>query len=694
MAEDPRLSPDGRRVAWVRRWMDPRTDRYRSAIVVTDMASGVSQQVTPGDALDTTPRWAPDGRTLAYLSTIPPCTSQEDPGGPPTSAMTVMRRGAQLWAVGAEGGKPRRLTWLPGGVHSPSWSPDGSRLAFVTYVPAIETSSAVSLKDLFVRFTHDVAADPFIRFNRDVVVTTRLRWKADGVGYVGDCYRHVAVLPFTGLEVEPLPEPELLTWGRFDLLEPSWAPDGRTLAAVGNLRPDGEAVRRLFVYLLDADAPRPVSPREVAGLEEMRSVAPAWSPDGKYVVVTGHDDPVIGHYGNQRVWLIGVRDGSKHCLTAALDRTTGDHSRNADLRDVQSVGDGPRWLPDGSGLLILVNQGGTVHLHRLALTGETVALTEGECVVASFSLDAAGRTAVLHVSDELNPGDLYALDLTAPAPAPLRRLTAVNAAVLSEVDLARPQRFRFRSDDVEVDAWIVPPPQRAPGRRYPLILYAGGGPGGMRACVFVHEFQVLAAAGYAVVYCNARGNQGYGEAFSTAIRGRWGDLDYADNMACVRAALAQFDYLDSDRLGVAGGSYGGYLVVWIIARHREFRAAVADRSLVNRLSQYGTSDIGYLLDRVEFEGRTPWSDPETYLDRSPLRYVGGVRTPTLVLHSGQDHRCAVEQGEQLYMALRRLGVPTELILFLTEGHDLSRSGRPWHRIFRLERYLDWFRRWL
>jgi dipeptidyl aminopeptidase/acylaminoacyl peptidase len=216
----------------------------------------------------------------------------------------------------------------------------------------------------------------------------------------------------------------------------------------------------------------------------------------------------------------------------------------------------------------------------------------------------------------------------------------------------------------------------------------------MRACVFVHEFQVLAAAGYAVVHCNARGNQGYGEAFSTAIRGRWGDLDYADNMACVQGALTQFDYLDPTRLGVAGGSYGGYLVAWIVARRPEFRAAVADRSLVNRFSQNGTSDIGHLLDLVEFEGRTPWSDPETYLDRSPLRYMGGARTPTLVLHSGQDYRCAVEQGEQLYMALRRLGVPTELVLFPTEGHNLSRGGRPWHRVFRLERYLDWFRRWL
>ncbi|MDR7586739.1 MAG: S9 family peptidase [Armatimonadota bacterium] len=615
-------------------------------------------------------------------------TAASDLGG----GLSVIGGGAELWAVGTEGGSPRRLARVPGGVAAPAWSPDGRWLAFTTYVPPSGLpafgentgSSRASFADM----------DPSIRFNRDVLVTTRLRWKADGVGYIGDHYRHVALLPFLGLNAYPLPSPVLLTWGAYDLDAPTWSPDGRTLAVVGNLRPDGEAGRRLFVYLLDVAAAPPIRPQELTGLEEMRSTALAWAPDGTAIAVTGHDDPSIGHYGNQRVWVVDVRDGRKRCLTASLDRTIGDHSRNADLRDVQGVGDGPRWLPDGRGLLILVNERGTVHLHRLALSSETVALTTGESVVSAFSVDAAGRTAVVLVGDDLNPGDLFVLDLTAAPPAPLRRLTDVNAALLAEVELARPERFRVRSDGVEVDAWIVPPPRRAPERRYPVVLYTGGGPGGMRACVFVHEFQVLAAAGYAVVHCNARGNQGYGEAFSTAIRGRWGDLDYADTMACLREALAQFDYLDPARLAVAGGSYGGYLAAWIIARHHEFRAAVVDRALVNRLSHHGTSDIGYLLDRVEFEGRAPWDDPGAYLERSPILQMGEVRTPTLVVHSGQDHRCAVEQGEQLYMALRLRGIPTALVRFPAEGHNLSRSGKPWHRVFRLERYLDWFRQWL
>jgi dipeptidyl aminopeptidase/acylaminoacyl peptidase len=216
----------------------------------------------------------------------------------------------------------------------------------------------------------------------------------------------------------------------------------------------------------------------------------------------------------------------------------------------------------------------------------------------------------------------------------------------------------------------------------------------MRASVFCHEWQVYAAAGYAVVHCNTRGNHGYGEAFSAAIRGRWGDADYEDNMAFLRAACARFDFIDPERLGVAGGSYGGYLTNWIIARHPEFGAAVSDRCLFNRFGMSGASDIGFLLDQVEFERKLPWEVPDAYLKRSPLTHLASVRTPTLVVHSAQDLRCPIDQGESLYMALKRLGVPTELVRFPDESHNLSRGGKPWHRVYRIDRYLDWFGRWL
>jgi len=273
-------------------------------------------------------------------------------------------------------------------------------------------------------------------------------------------------------------------------------------------------------------------------------------------------------------------------------------------------------------------------------------------------------------------------------------LTDINHHLLSEVELSTAVRFSCDSGGVQIEGWVNPPVGYQAGERYPVILYTGGGPGGMRASVFVHEWQAYAAAGYAVINCNTRGNYGYGEPFSVATRGKWGDLDYQDNMAFLRAACEAFPFIDGERLAVAGGSYGGYSAAWIIGRHPEFKAAVVDRALVNRTSQVGTSDIGYLLDQVEFDKIPPWDNVDTLIERSPIRSVGAIRTPTLVVHSAQDQRCAVEQGEQFYLALKRAGVPTELVRFPNESHELSRNGRPWHRVFRIDRYLDWFKRWL
>jgi dipeptidyl aminopeptidase/acylaminoacyl peptidase len=306
---------------------------------------------------------------------------------------------------------------------------------------------------------------------------------------------------------------------------------------------------------------------------------------------------------------------------------------------------------------------------------------------------------VLLIGDDMNPGDLYLLDRASHErdvhglPL-LRRLTALNEPLLTKIELELPLRFMANQDDVEIDTWVMPPVGREAGKRYPVILYTGGGPGGMRASVFCHEFHLYAAHGYAVVHCNTRGNHGYGQEFSVATRGQWGVRDYEDNMAALRQVCQHFDFIDPDRMAVAGGSYGGYMATWIIARHPEFKAAVVDRCLYDRYSFNGTSDIGFLLDRVEFDRRYPWEAAEMYLERSPMSYIGGVQTPTLVVHSEQDHRCPVEQGEQLFSALKRLGVPTKLIRFPGESHELSRSGRPWSRLFRLDAYLDWFAQWL
>lgn len=685
MADDPQVSPDGTQVAWVKTWMDAEYNGYRANIYVTDIRTRDTRRLTSGEGQDTHPRWSPDGRFVTYLATPGPSGGEAAPEGkvPVASSVGVLSGGPQLLAIPAGGGEAWRLTDLEGGARAPAWSPDGCRLAVTTYI------------DPDRGLAPEAAADPddwYARYNRDVLTVSRLRWKSDSLGFVGDHYRHVVLVPFDA-ESRQAKTPTLLTNGRYDLGSPAWSPDGAHLAVAGNINPEGEAVRKQFIYLLEAAADTAVQPQELFGLEEMRSTDLVWSPDGATIAVCGHDDPVLGHYGIQKLWLVSVPEGTGRCVTDHIDITLGDYSRDYDLRRYGGD-DGPRWLPDGTGLYVLANEAGTVHLNRFSLDdGTLVPLTAGDRSVIAFSVDAGGETIVALVGACAESGDLYVVEPEYGAVDNLRRLTNVNEELRSEVDLPLTERFRFESDGLTMDAWIVHPPDRQAGQKYPVILYTGGGPGGMRASIFNYEFHLYAAHGYAVIRCNTRGNYGYGQAFSAATRGAWGDLDYKDNIACLEAAIEQFDYIDSEKRAVAGGSYGGYSAAWIISRHPEFKAAVVDRCLFNRMS-FDTSDIGFLLDQVEFDKQLPWEAPDRYLHRSPMQHVGGVQTPTLVVHSALDHRCPVEQGEQLYMALQRLGVPTELVRFPNETHDLSRSGRPWHRVYRLDRYLDWFERWL
>jgi len=349
-------------------------------------------------------------------------------------------------------------------------------------------------------------------------------------------------------------------------------------------------------------------------------------------------------------------------------------------------------LPSGDALLVLVNERGTVNVARFDVADRSLTpVTSGDHSVCAFTLGADGGRIAFVAGDHVTPGDVWTTSLQGGTP---RRLSDVNAALRTEVRLQDPDRFVATGSGVEVEGWVMLPPDLPPGERCPVILYTGGGPGGMRASVFTHEWQLYAAHGYAVINCNARGNYGYGEAYSDATRGAWGDLDYHDNMAFLNEVIEAYDVIDGERLAVAGGSYGGYMASWIAARHPEFAAAVVDRCLFNRYAFGGTSDIGMLLDHIEFDGKNPWEAPDDYLKWSPISYVDGIRTPTLVVHSALDYRCPIDQGEQLYSALKLLGVPTELVRFPDETHELSRGGRPWHRVYRLERYLDWFDRYL
>ena len=677
MVDDPQLSPDGKHVAFVKTWLSQEENAYRSNIFVMDLATGESRQLTHGKAQDTHPRWSPDGQFIAYLASV------KRPPQDVATAESFLGKLSQLHSISVSDGATQVLTNLVGGVQGHTWSPDGKHLAFTTLINP----------EAGLEYVHsDAPADLYAKYNQDVLVAERVRWKSDALGYVGNYYRHIALLEFDGTAKGT---PVLLTSGTSDFSAPTWSPDGKSLAVAGNLEASAEWQRKSYVYLLDPSSPLS-PPKELCGLEEMRSNDLTFSPDGTYLAVCGHDDPVKGHYGLQKLWLITVATGSKTCVSSAHDVSLGDFSRNQDMRRYGG-NDGPRWSADGKRLLVLLNEKGTVQLASFSTeTNDLTALTTGDHAIFAFTSNPEQTRIITLITDNTNPCDLFLLenpDLTTRT-NPLQRLTNINQDFFNDVHVTTPERFQSHSSGVSVDGWIYPPLNVEAGKKYPVILYTGGGPGGMRASVFCHEWQLYAAQGYAVINCNARGNYGYGEAFSEATRGQWGGLDYEDNMAYLQDALAAFDYLDETRLAVAGGSYGGYMASWIISRHHNFKAAVVDRSLFNRMAFHHTGDIGFLLDKIEFEGRLPWEDPQLYLERSPAHYVADIKTPTLVVHSELDHRCPVGNGEQLYLALKRLGVETKFVRFSNETHELSRGGRPWHRVFRLDNYAAWFDEWL
>jgi len=667
MADDAQMSPDGQRVAWVRTSMDEAKNAYVAEIVITDLSSGQERDFVRGSH----PRWSPDGRHLAFLASHP----QAEPLTAPAGAESFLDRMPQLWvAEVAESAHPRMLTDLRGGASNPRWSPDAQSLAFTTLVHperGLESGRAAAEED------------PYLRFNRDVLVVTKTRWKSDAIGLVGDYVRQLARVSVVGAAA-----PELLTQVAFDVGGVALSPDGATFALTGNFEPNGDQERRSAIYLLPSAGG---VPKPLFWLAEMRGADVAWSPDGRSIAVCGHNEAPKGHYGFQKLWLVDVASGAGVCVSEAHDVSLGDYSRNQDMRRYGGP-DGPRWLSGGRELLVLVNERGSVNVARFDISSRTLTpVTEGDHSICSFTLSADGARMAYIQGDHLTPGDVWFRALNESTP---RRLSSINAALQAELMLVDPERFTSHGSGVAVEGWVMLPPNLKAGERCPVILYTGGGPGGMRASVFTHEWQLYASRGYAVINCNARGNYGYGEAFSDATRGAWGDLDYQDNMAFLDEVIAAYPMIDGSAKAVAGGSYGGFMASWIVARHQDFKAAVVDRCLFNRYAFGGTSDIGMLLDHIEFGGKNPWEAPDEYLRWSPISYVGGIKTPTLVVHSALDFRCPIDQGEQLYSALKVLGVETELVRFPDETHELSRAGRPWHRVLRLERYLDWFDRHL
>jgi dipeptidyl aminopeptidase/acylaminoacyl peptidase len=635
---DPQISPDGTRVVYVQKVVDRDADTYRSHLWIVPSGGGPAKQFTAGSHQDSLPRWSPDGRWIAFLS------DRAAPSGEGGKAK-------QIYVIAADGGEARALT---SGDHNPvdlAWSPDGTTLAFVGKPAAPKPDS-------------------------DVKIITRVRYKFDGEGFWDGRYKHLFTVAAEGGPVRQL------TTGDYDHADPAWSPDGRRLAFISNQTAEADFTNVTDVWVLPLDG-EPRSLTQSVGPCSM----PVWSPDGSMIAYLGHDNSFMGAT-NIGLWIVPAQGGTSRLLTKEFDRSLTHHPIT-DMRAHPKVG-APVWLPDGGRILVLVAEGATNQLALVRVPGgDVTVITTGVREIFGCGFTQSVSVGALAVSDPHTPGDLWAVWVDGTTVRE-RRLTSVNAELLDGIELVVPERFAYDgADGWPVEGWVMRPVGFREGTRYPTILQIHGGPHGAYGEAFFHEFQLLASEGYALVYTNPRGSQGYGQRFTAATQHDWGGKDYEDIMRGLDAALARYAFLDPDRLGVAGGSYGGFMTNWVVGHTDRFKAAVTMRSISNHLSQWGTSDLAFMKGFWEFPG-DPWETPTWYWERSPLAYVTKIKTPLLILHSDMDLRCPIGEGEQLFAALKKLKQEVMFVRFPNESHDLSRIGKPKHRTERLRLIVQWF----
>jgi dipeptidyl aminopeptidase/acylaminoacyl peptidase len=385
---------------------------------------------------------------------------------------------------------------------------------------------------------------------------------------------------------------------------------------------------------------------------------------------------------NTYLWIIPSKGGRPINLTSSLDRT---------LKSVKEV----KWSPDSKYIYFLVPDKGCTHIYRTNLNGESERLTEGLINVCSFSLNDSGSILAFNSTDASTPTELWTMENNR-----VRKRTNMNKNLLKKLRLSEPEEFWFTaSDGFKIQGWIVRPWEFDPKNKYPTVIQIHGGPRsayGFKLTAAEHEFQVLADHGYVVVYTNPRASIGYGEDFAGLISGHWGERDYLDIIEAVDYIVDNYFFVDENKLGIAGGSYGGFMTNWIVGHTDIFKAAVTMRSISNWYSFHGTSDIGWrTLPTHELSwGKDPWDNLEQIMEKSPITYIKNIKTPLLIIHSESDYRCPMEQGEQLFAGLKKLGRVTEFIRFPDEPHGLSRMGKPKHRVERLQHIVRWFDRHL
>ena len=639
-AGDPQVRPDGGAVAYVRTTQDIMIDRGRPSIWLADPVTGAQTPLVADDMANLQPRWSPDGSRLAYISA--------GPGG----AQFYVR-----WMASGRSAKVATLEQTPNAV---TWSPDGKTLAFVMLQP-----------DPTRPLGAPMARPQGAKWAEPLRVIDRVTYRRDGAGYIKPGYRHIFVVSADG------GQPRQITFGKYDEGgQLAFTPDGKSLLFSTNRSEQREREAQesdiYKVSIADGTMTRLTN-------RDGPDQAPRPSPDGSKIAYVGFDDHGHRGYENVRLYLMDADGKNSRAITAAFDRSVG----------------APTWAADGKSLYVDYADHGTTKIARVSLDGKmqqvATGLTDGAeldrpYAGGAFSVARNGLVAFT-MGDALSPPDIAVV-----RGGKVQRLTNLNQDLFAARTLARVEPLAVTSsfDKTPIDAWLVTPPNFDPSKKYPLILEIHGGPFAAYGPAFSTDDQLYAAAGYMVVYANPRGSTSYGEAFANTIDKNYPSHDYDDLMSAVDAAIDKGS-VDPAHLYVTGGSGGGALTAWIVGKTDRFRAAAAQKPVINWTSEVLTTD-GYNFMATAWFGKMPWEDQANYWRRSPLSLVGNVKTPTLVIVGTEDHRTPPSEAEQFFDALQLRNVPTAMIQVPGASHG-GLAERPSQSAAKAEAILAWFHRY-
>ena len=647
--QDPQISPDGQCIAFVKVTPDALEKTYKRNIWLYSLAGGEAFQLTRGDK-DSWPRWSSDGRQLAFVSAR---------GGKP-----------QIYLLPTDGGEARALTDMANGAHSPDWSPDGQQIVFLASMSAeervqedAEETPPPEPKDKLESKHRQERKDEEEKNRWDPRPMWRIPYRRGGA-YVDERYDQVYVIPAAESLEGTDTRPRRLTDIDADHTRPRWSADGKAIFTSRTVDHEADEPWRAenIVSLSAADGQA-----EILADGEYSLYLPTPSPDGKWLA--------CGHR------LIGLTDSPTRLLVMAVDGTdarviNAEHDREAlDWA----------WSPQSRLAFTLESEGAVLPWLYDPQTDVSQQLHDGIYDIEQIDIGVGGALAMT-VSTPRNPQELYTL-----SDGSLAEVSQFNHAWLNEVIAQDVHELRFQSPHGEVQGWYIHPVGYEAGKKYPLALNIHGGPHAAWSYStkgMWHEWQYHAARGYAVFYCNPHGSGGYGEVFMRKLHAAWGPVAMDDIMAGVDAFLG-LGIADENRMAVTGGSYGGYMTAWIITHSDRFQAAVSQRGVYNLSSFYGTTDVPVLISN-EFDGE-PWENHDVFWDNSPLKYAAAIKTPLLLTHAENDFRVPIEQAEQLFAWVRRAtDTPVKMLRYPREGHELSRSGEPNHRVSRLIEMVGWF----